>query len=210
MKDTRLSAPRINARGASSKKALLDVTVRHIDESGESGVRLESILKDAGVSVSSLYHHYGNLRSLVEAAQLERFHREMRADVAVVAEMVQTLTTSDELRARILQAGSGFFGPGRGEQRMQRIHAYAVAYRNPEYSREVARIQKEYVDTFATIISDLVARALVPSHVNVNVVAAWIGSLSLGRTFFDVFEDTALLAQWRQGAGPVLLSLLGL
>lgn len=57
-----------------TKDEVLRVTIVEIEKVGEGNVRLEDVLREAEASVSSLNHHFGNMRGLPGEAQLARFN----------------------------------------------------------------------------------------------------------------------------------------
>ena len=119
---TNTSPPRdkVNARDT-----LLRVMIETLDEVGEPGVRLEKVLKDANVSVSSMYHHYGSLGGLIEAAHLHRFRLTQGIDLEFFLAAMNSINTQNEFRVLINELLDRMFSEARRAVRSQRINAVA-------------------------------------------------------------------------------------
>ncbi|MER6348302.1 TetR/AcrR family transcriptional regulator [Streptomyces sp. NPDC001595] len=54
-------------RGAATAEALLDTALRVYAECGEQGLTVSAVTKASGVSLGSLYHHFGSFDGLLDA-----------------------------------------------------------------------------------------------------------------------------------------------
>ncbi|MCF3123162.1 MULTISPECIES: TetR/AcrR family transcriptional regulator [Streptomyces] len=72
-------------RGAETAERLLDAALRVYAESGEQGVTVSALTRVSGISLGSLYHHYGSVDGLMNALVLrwlDRLLGELAAGVA--------------------------------------------------------------------------------------------------------------------------------
>lgn len=83
---------------ADVKDKLLDVAYRVLEEEGASALTTRRVCEEAGVTMPTLYHHFGNrdgLLSAVHAVALEKFMAKKRA-LAQTADPVADLRSSCE------------------------------------------------------------------------------------------------------------------
>lgn len=91
-------------RGAETADRLLDAALRVYAESGEQGVTVEALTKASGVSLGSLYHHFGSVDGLMNAL-LMRWLGRMLGEVTAALQRSRTARTG--IRA-VVRAYLGF------------------------------------------------------------------------------------------------------
>ncbi|MEV5980763.1 TetR/AcrR family transcriptional regulator [Streptomyces sp. NPDC052114] len=62
-------------RGAETAERLLDAALQVYAESGEQGVTVSALTRTSGISLGSLYHHYGSVDGLMNALVLRWLDR---------------------------------------------------------------------------------------------------------------------------------------
>ena len=67
------------------RERILELAVEAIDAGGEEAIRVNDIAAEAGVTVPTLYRHFGSRDGLVEAAQTYRFRKTQFVDSSVLA-----------------------------------------------------------------------------------------------------------------------------
>lgn len=66
--------PRTRRTAEDARTAILDATERRLVERGPSGIRLQDVAADVGVSHPTILHHFGSRERLVEAVVKRRVH----------------------------------------------------------------------------------------------------------------------------------------
>jgi len=79
--------PRRRRDAAAARAAILDAAERHLVRVGPSGIRLQEVAADAGVSHPTVLHHFGTREGLVKAVVT-------RALAAINARLVETISRS--------------------------------------------------------------------------------------------------------------------
>ena len=79
--------PRRRRDAASARAAILDATERHLVLAGPSGIRLQEVAADAGVSHPTVLHHFGTREGLVKAVIT-------RSLAAINARLVEAISQS--------------------------------------------------------------------------------------------------------------------
>ena len=126
----------------STKDALLRVAIETINEGGESAIRLDSILAEVGVSPSSLYHHYGSLNGLIEAAHVERFQKAVYSNAVELKRRIEETESRQSFVALIDSMMDMFFSSVRARPRQHRVNALGNAFGRPELLAAIAEAQK--------------------------------------------------------------------
>jgi AcrR family transcriptional regulator len=70
----RARSPRIRRTAEDARTAILDAAERRLVERGPSGIRLQDVAADVGVSHPTILHHFGSREHLVEAVIQRRVH----------------------------------------------------------------------------------------------------------------------------------------
>lgn len=70
----KVPAPRVRRTADDARTAILDATERRLVEAGPSGIRIQDVAKDVGVSHPTILHHFGSRDRLVEAVITRRVH----------------------------------------------------------------------------------------------------------------------------------------
>jgi AcrR family transcriptional regulator len=87
----------------STRERVIDVVLELLEEGGESAVRIDDVRDRSGVSIGSIYHHFGDRDGLIVAGQLRRFARYAEAEIAALSTIVERSRDVDEFRRAIRQ-----------------------------------------------------------------------------------------------------------
>ena len=193
-----------------TKDALLRVAIGAIDEAGEANVRLEDVLRDANASVSSLYHHYGNMRGLLDEAQLARFHASSGENVREFANAANRVKNKKELRELVIRIVRESYSPERARNRATSLNAFSSILDTPEYNEKVAGIERVNIDLLIDALDSLRARDLISKSLDLTAFAAWIMGLRFARVVPDTMNDANVEEAWIDITTRAVLHLLEL
>ena len=197
-----------NEKSESTRDALLRVMVHTLDECGEPGVRLEKVLREAKASVSSMYHHFGNLAGLIEAAHVVRFRRTQQLDVEYFTEEMKLVKNLNEFRDLLTRAMDRAFHENRRIVRSQRVNASARSYQNPQYAEFLRDLQRQANQALILALLQAQAKGFIPSHVDIEAAAAWWTSTIYGRYFVEILDDADLESRWNELARRMAFEVL--
>ena len=180
----------------STKDAMLRIAMETIDESGEAGIRLDAILEAVGVSPSSLYHHYGNLSGLIEAAHIERFRRYVLSNAIELKAGIEASSSAKDFRNLVDSLMAVYFDNSRSLARMQRSHAFGSAYGRAEFLHKIGLAQKEALDIGASAIDLAKEKGFVRADLDSRAFIALFDSQSFGRVLVEATGEAQLGADW--------------
>ncbi|MGA1035690.1 MAG: TetR/AcrR family transcriptional regulator [Ilumatobacteraceae bacterium] len=165
---------------------LLERAVDVIDVSGEQAVRVEEISARCKVSITSLYHHFGNREGLIEAAQAERFARTSRRTIEQFATDVDTVTSAEELRPLIARWVIGVVGVTAADVREVRAQVLASALTRPRLKEKVIELNREQFDRLAGVLSRAQERGLLKGTLDTRASAIAFTCLAFGRVVAEL------------------------
>lgn len=194
----------------STRDALIHVTVEALDELGEPNVRLENILATSGVSVSSLYHYFGNLRGLIDAANVVRFNRVYLLDLESTRTALGKARTKDDFRKMVVSIVDDIFLSSRSENRRHRLVALSGVDNNPEFAASIAEAQKANALATTEILVSAKSQGFVPQHFDPVAFGVWFSAQAFGLAVTEIADDDAMNDMWRAQTLRATLHLLGL
>lgn len=204
----------------SSKKALptsestrdrfIRVTTQIIDAYGESAVKLEDVLVEADASVSSLYHHFGSLRGLIEETQIHRFMMARFLDVDQLRLGAERVTTKREFGKLLNSVVSGMLSETRAFNRMRRVTALASSESSESMRAKLRELERETLDSVTNGFMVAQARGVIPKSVDVQAATLWASTLVFSRVLTELLEDETLQDRWDEMTHKFILQAFGL
>jgi AcrR family transcriptional regulator len=159
-----------------TRQDIIDATKRAIEAKGEMAVRVAKVAREAGVTTGAIYNLFGSREGLLAAAHTDFMRTLVGQLVAQISALLESTIgdprASDEYR-RVL--GAAFTG----EQADQSLRWAAVAARSqhqPELATQLRSIEREILDSVASIYVGAQKRGWMRSDVDARAIAV----ISLG------------------------------
>lgn len=194
--------------GAETKDLLIDAAIRAIDQQGEAGLRIREVSEEVGVAYTSVYHFFGSRDGLVEAAQFERYRRDLAEPLDRFRSLVATTTTKEEFRHAIRTMLNWVFTQERAPRRLDRISALGSALGRPDLAQRFATLHDEHITDLAEVMRQPQQQGWVRADLDLRMVAAWYMGLVLGRTVIEFGGERDEHAAWNDIAANAILSTL--
>ena len=182
----------------STKDALLRVAIETINEGGESAIRLDSILAEVGVSPSSLYHHYGNLNGLIEAAHVERFQKAVYGNAVELKRRIEETESRESFVALIDSMMDMFFSSVREIARQHRVNVLGNAFGRPALLDAVATAQKQSLLIATEAMRIAQSKGFVNKELDVAAFVAWFDGMAWGRVLIEISPEDNQGAKWNE------------
>lgn len=193
-----------------TKDALLRVAIAAIKEVGEAHVRLDDILRDADASVSSLYHHYGNMRGLLDEAQLARFDSYTGENIKAFHDAVLRVGNKEEFRELISATVKDLFSRERKENRSTIVNAFGSIFKTPHFDQRVVELERQNIAVLSAAIEHAKLKGLTKSDLDVVSFSAWAAGLTFSRVIPDIMDDDDIIDGWIEMTIDSVNHLLGL
>lgn len=188
---------------------LLEAAIRSLDAEGEAGLRVDAVVKEAGVTIPVLYHHFGSREGLVRSAHVARITRAV--DLLVVA--VEEALGSVEDREGLIQVLDWLLDSigAPSNDRFIRLNVLGATYGRPDLQEEVARLQRELWVRVAELLEGPQEKGWIRPELDLVVFVGWMFGVFLGRTLVDIQADAVDATAWdRYTREAVFTVLLGM
>lgn len=203
-------APSRTTSAESTRDIFLRVTVQMIDTYGESAVKLDDVLTKSNASVSSLYHHFGSLRGLVEEAQVQRFMMARYLDIDRLRTGIEKMHTKAEFIELVDSVASGMISDGRTFNRMRRITALGSSESNNSMREKLVRLERESLENVVESLKFAQARGFISKTVDVEAATLWGTTVAFSRALIEILDNQDLLNRWDVMAKRSIMQAFGL
>jgi len=185
-----------NSSRTGGREILLQVMIEALNEVGEAEVRLETILERANISPSSLYHHFGNLRGLIEEAHVERYIREVYSNLNGLKKQFEDMETREDFVRIIDENLDILLSDVRKVPRFRRANAFGSSYGHPEFARRIAEVEREANRKIAEVLKVAQYRGFIPRSVDLEAFASWLNASLSGSVVIDQMDDPEYRERW--------------
>jgi AcrR family transcriptional regulator len=188
--------------------ALVEATIRALQEHGEAAFRVDDVLAETRTSKGSLYHHFTSRDGLIEAATLLEFSRHIDEDTATLRAALEGAVDQADLLARLDAITEATQSPERAGRRATRVRILGTAVTRPSLWAAIGREQSRLTDAAAEVIADGQRRGLVSRDHDPRVVAVLIQAYTLGRVLSDIDPNPVDPAAWTATIRSVVVGLV--
>jgi AcrR family transcriptional regulator len=204
-----ITAPGTRAgRSWGTRLRVLEVVVEQLEDGGESAVRIDHVRDRSGVSIGSIYHHFGDRDGLIAAAQLYRFSRYAEAEITALSAIVERAKDIDEFRRAIRQLTLRTASELRVAERWARIGVLGSTVGRPGMREEVSIIQTRLTDELQAQIVQGQTRGFFRSDLDARAMAAFIEAYSIGHALNDLDARTVGEKDWERVVWAAIDALL--
>ena len=180
----------------SIRQRILELAVFAIDEGGEAAVRVNDLAAEAGVTVPTLYRHFGSRDGLVESAQTYRFRKTQFIDGSVFAASLAKCKSQDELRKALRRELLTHFDVDRWELRQVRLNALGAGYARPELAASLALAQKQGAMGIAEMLLPFQKKGWIRKDIDLPATVYWFMGQILGRVLIEMGDNPVSQKKW--------------
>ena len=167
-------------------QAMVDLAIKALEAGGEAAVRVDAIVKEVGVSITSLYHHFGDRDGLVAVAQAQRYIGVIASNTALVSETLRKISTKSQMEQVFIEFVTFLQGPMNQPQRRNRSAVLGSALSRPDLLNQISRIQREQVDFLAVDFARLQEIGVIRSDISAQSIAFWITGTIYGKILSEL------------------------
>jgi AcrR family transcriptional regulator len=172
------------------------LAIATIDDGGEVAIRVNDIAAKAGVTVPTLYRHFGSRDGLVEAAQTQRFYETQFVDYSVFAASLAKCKNQNDLRITIRQVLLSHFETDRWDIRQVRLNALGAGYARPELLMSLALAQKQVAMGITELLRPFQERRWIRTEIDLAATVYWFMGQILGRVLVEMGDDPVSQKKW--------------
>jgi AcrR family transcriptional regulator len=201
---TAVAPGRRDGRSRSTRERVIDVVLELLEHGGESAVRIDDVRDRSGVSIGSIYHHFGDRDGLIVAGQLRRFARYAEAEIAALSTIVERSRDLDEFRRAIRQLTLRTASEVRVAERWGRIAVLGSTVGRPALLHEIRLLQTRITDEFQAHVAQGQARGFFRSDLDARATALFVEAYTLGLALNDLDEHAVSERAWEKVIWAVL------
>jgi AcrR family transcriptional regulator len=176
----------VTAKLHPTAQAMVDLAIKSLEEGGEAAVRVEAIVKEVGVSITSLYHHFGDRDGLVAVAQAQRYIGVIAGNTALVSDTLKKISTKSQMEQVFIEFVTLLQGPVNQPQRRSRSAVLGSALSRPALLDQISIIQREQVDFLAVDFARLQEIGVIRSDISAQSIAFWITGTIYGKILSEL------------------------
>ncbi len=169
---------------------LLDCAIAAIEQHGESGLRVQEVAREAGLSVSAIYHRFGSRQGLVEAAQERRFIATwgdtVKRDLTGLEMVITTASDPEHVRSMLSKMGDNIAGEERAPGRLKRMTIIGSSVNQPHLRQVIADFYRDFGDKTTELHRRAMDQGLIRSDFRPEIAGAWVHAQLFGRVIGDI------------------------
>ncbi|MEY4741535.1 MAG: hypothetical protein RL672_285 [Actinomycetota bacterium] len=189
------------SRARHTVSLVVEAARRALQASGEAAVRVQEISVTTGVSIGSIYHHFGDREGLIRAAYLDQFISSVTADIERLKSWSVSVTSTAELREQYASMLE-FLNNHYSELPLaERAAIVGNALARPELKEAIAEAQTRLVDGLTEVLANLREAGILKEHLVPRAAAQVILGLLHGRVIAELDADTSVSGEdWNRAA----------
>ena len=176
---------------------VIDAARRAMRTAGETAVRVQEISSETGVSIGSIYHHFGDREGLIRAAYVRQFTESVSADIERLKTWSATLTSTDDLRARYEDMVEFLTNYFEMMPVAERAAIVGSAVSRADLRAAIAESHTKLTDGLTEVMQNLANAGILKQHIAPRAAAQVILGLLHGRVLTEIDNDKSIsLNQW--------------
>jgi len=179
-----------------TRERLLLTTVELMDTENPEKVGVEMVLEKSGISKGSLYHHFEDFPSLIEAALVYRFHRVVDSSIALIANTVATATTREEFFADMEKVTAITHSREMTAIRFERARALGHAGTSERFREALGVEQQRLTLAFADLVREAQNQGWVTTDIDPMATAVFIQAYTIGKLIDEVTAEPVAEQEW--------------
>ena len=192
----------------STKERMVDAAIAIMRERGEAGLRTRDVLDATGLSVATLYHHFGSRDGLIEAATLVEYRGTVVDNIDGVRHALVDVASPTEALRRLDPVVRAVFDPGRSAWKLRRVALAAAATHRPSLRDALADAQAEVAARYADVLAESQTSGSVRSDLDPYALAVFGFAYSIGHVVTEFGPDPLPTADWVDVVDAFLRSTL--
>jgi AcrR family transcriptional regulator len=209
--DRELSTEASSNNDRGTRNALIEATIALLDENGEQGLRIAEICKRSGISVGSLYHHFGSRDGLIKAARARQFRTSHSTYGGLFVQLVLESGSAREFVDGLREILPLLHSRERESERLRRFAYIGSAASRPDLLREIQAQETGMITLGAELAEALIERGWVKDGITARALTAFSVALELGAIVLDLDGEQSEDEWWQvvQMANESLFNLDG-
>lgn len=179
-----------------TREKLVATLVALMDERALYEIQVDDVLRESNISKGSLYHHFEDFPSLLEAALVYRFHRVVDSSIALIANTVATATTREEFFADMEKVTAITHSREMTAIRFERARALGHAGTSERFRESLGVEQKRLTLAFTDLVREAQNQGWITSDIDPMAAAVFIQAYTIGKLIDEVTAEPVDEQEW--------------
>jgi AcrR family transcriptional regulator len=180
-----------------------------LDGVNPTAILVDDVLMISGVSRGSLYHHFGDFESLIQATLISRFSANVESDGKAVWNAAESAKSKEDYWQRIRTLSALTQVSDRAPIRAERARLISMASLGGQFATSLAVEQDRLTQVMADAISFAQDKGWVAPNLSPRAISLFLQAYSLGRAVDDIAETHIPNQEWVELIDTVLASFEG-
>jgi AcrR family transcriptional regulator len=174
---------------------ILNTAVEVLIEQGFDRFNVQDVLDRAEISRGTLYHHYGDVDSVIEAALAAAYSRELRVNRVRALELVERCKTVTEFRREVKRLLDGV-AELPASVRLRRVHTIALCQTRPDLDVAIRQEQDEDNSAWHDLLVAAQVKGFVRRDVDLTVGAVIAQGIGISRIIDEISTEPMSNQTW--------------
>jgi len=199
MPNLSIPAPR-QARARNTIAKLIEATDAAIREGGEAAVRIQEISEKTGVSIGSIYHHFGDRDGLIRATHAHNYSVVIESDIPAVMNFMASVNSTTQLAESYDEMFQFVKKHFTSQSALERAAIIGTTVGRPAMQQELSRVQHQLNERITEVLCLAAQRGMLKTHLNPRAAAMVILGLMLGRAVAELDTEPVSDDEWTTAA----------
>ena len=186
------------ARAVDTVEQVITATNRAIELGGESSVRIQEISKETGVSIGSIYHHFGDRDGLIRAAYVHTFSSNIHGDIGRVKRFMDSMKSTQDIVEHYDEMAAFLVSHFEHLPAAKRAAIVGNTTGRPLLRQALAAVQHELTEELTEVMQVLQDRGMLKPHLSPRAAAVMALGMLHGRIVAEIDTTPVSDQQWNQ------------
>lgn len=195
-------------RAEQTIEAVINAASSAITSGGESSVRIQDISKSTGVSIGSIYHHFGDRDGVVRAAYVHKFASTAREDIERAKRWIAGINSANDLRDHTDEIRNFLTELLERKSAVERAAVIGQMAGRPLLQRALGEVQQELTNSLTEAMQLLHDRKMLKPEIAPRAAAVVMQGLLFGRVIAELEIEPVSNQDWNAAAMAALSGML--
>ena len=186
------------ARAKDTVSLVITEANKAIETGGESSVRVQEISAKTGVSIGSIYHHFGDRDGLIRATYVHKFSKTIRDDIFKVKEWMANMHSAKEIAAHYDEMIAFLVHHFSRQSASERTAIVGNSHGRPLLRQALAEVQNDLTNHLTEVMQLMKERNMLKSHLTPRAAAVMVLGMVFGRAIAHLDTDPVSDHEWNQ------------
>jgi AcrR family transcriptional regulator len=186
------------ARAKDTVNQVIAEANKSIDTGGESSVRIQEISAKTGVSIGSIYHHFGDRDGLIRATYVHNFASNIQEDIARARRFMERMHSTQEIAEHYDEMLAFLVDHFKHVSADKRSNIIGNTTGRPLLRAALAEVQHGLTQQLTEVMQLLQDRGMLKPHLSPRAAAVMVLGMLHGRIVAEIDTSPVSDSEWNQ------------